>query len=165
MADRIYVRIVETLIIVGLTLMIALSFISTILRFVPTVGGIYWAEELTRYTSIWVVFIAGGLGIRHGIHLGVDVFIARLPAAARRITSIITYLLMLVFEGVLLYFGAMVTAWNVAQQSSSLEVPMSTFYAAIPVGAAMMIFETLRALWRVLHHYRGVESHQEEYSL
>jgi len=142
-----YVRVVEWLAILCLAAMVAVTFTSTAIRYlVPGWGGIYWAEEVTRYTSIWMVFLASGLGVRYGVHLHVDLLTARLPAAVQRLLVIVSCVLMLVFEGVLVWFGTEVMVSNMDQQSSSLLMPMGVVYAAIPVGGMLMLFETLRVL-------------------
>ena len=145
MLTRIYIRTIETLIILGLTIMVALTFTSTGFRFAGH-GGIFWAEEVTRYVSIWVVFLAGGLGVRYGIHLSLDILVEVLPVRPRRIAYIAIFLLMLVFEWVLLYYGTELAISNYAQQSASLQMPMTYANAAIPVGAAIMLFETIRLI-------------------
>ena len=75
---RVYIATIETLIILGLVSMVTLTFASTVVR-TAGYGGIFWAEEITRYISIWVVFLASGLGVRYGIHLSVDMVVALLP--------------------------------------------------------------------------------------
>lgn len=143
-----YIKTLETLIILGLVAMVSLTLSSTLIRLIPGQGGIYWAEEVSRYISIWVVFLAGGLGIRYWIHLNVDIVVIMLPGRAQNWLMIFCLGLMLLFEGVLLWFGGTLTISNHAQQSASLQMPMSYAYAAIPVGAVIMIGETLRLIWR-----------------
>jgi C4-dicarboxylate transporter DctQ subunit len=142
-----YVQGIEWLVVACLVVMSAVTFASTAIRFlVPGMGGIYWAEEVTRYTSIWMVFLAAGLGVRYGVHLHVDLVTARLPNGVQRLLRVSSCLLMLVFEAVLVYFGTIVMLDTMDQQSSSLLVPMGYMYAAIPVGGLLMAFETVRAL-------------------
>lgn len=146
-----YVQAIEWIAVACLAVMVAVTFASTAIRFlVPGMGGIYWAEEVTRYTSIWMVFVAGALGIRYGVHLHVDLITSRLPPTPRRALRVFTCLLMLVFEGVLVWYGTMVMLSNMDQQSSSLLFPMGYVYAAIPVGGLLMGFETVRALLQAL---------------
>jgi C4-dicarboxylate transporter DctQ subunit len=144
-AERFYVRTVEALVIAGLALMVAITFVSTVLRMLAGSGGLYWAEEITRYTSIWVVFLASGLTIRYGVHFRVDLLVAKLPARMQAAIAVIVCLLMLSFEAVLIYFGTVVAVSNMDQQSTSLEFPMGYAYAAIPVGGVLMMYETVRA--------------------
>ena len=155
---RLYVGLIETLLIIGLVVMVALTFASTMIRLVPGYGGIYWAEEVTRYVSVWVVFLGAGLGVRFGIHLNVDLFTAALPAGAQRALVILSLLLMLIFETILVYYGTQLTISNYDQQSASLRLPMAYAYGAIPVGGALMLFETLRLLGFELAGRRSVSN-------
>src|SRR4051794_30071075 len=155
----VYVRVIEWLAIACLAVMVAVTFTSTAIRYLlPGWGGIYWAEEVTRYTSIWMIFLASGIGVRYGVHLHVDLLTARLPLPIQRALILFTCVLMLVFEAVLVYFGAEVTISNMDQQSSSLLMPIGVVYAAIPVGGVLMIIETVRVLFNA---YRGIALHQE----
>lgn len=147
---KFYIRTVESLIILGLCIMVALTFSSAMVRFAGH-GGIFWAEEVTRYVSIWVVFLAAGLGMRYGIHLSMDLVMHLLPRPMLRASLLFAYLLSLVFQGVLVYYGTQLALSNHAQQSASLRIPMSYPYAAIPVGAALMMGETLRLIWLELN--------------
>lgn len=144
---KLYIGTIEALIILGLVVMVALTFTSTAIRFIPGYGGIYWAEEITRYVSIWVVFLGAGIGVRFGIHLSVDVLALAAPPAIRRALYIFAYLMMMVFQGVLAWYGTQLAISNYAQQSASLQMPMTYAYAAIPVGAVIMLFETARLIW------------------
>lgn len=147
---RVYIWSVEALIILGLTVMVGLTFASTVIRFLPGFGGIYWAEEITRYVSIWVVFLAGGLGVRYGIHLNLDLLFAAVPRSVGRLLLLFAFALMLIFEFVLVYYGIKMTIMNHAQQSTSLRFPMSYAYAAVPVGGFIMFCETVRLIVLVL---------------
>ena len=150
MSQSRFVSLIEWLAIACLATMVAITFASTAIRFlIPGWGGIYWAEEVTRYTSIWMVFLASGLGVRYGVHLHVDLLTARLPTEAQRILSIFACVLMIGFEGVLIYYGTVVAISNMDQQSSSLLIPMGVVYAAIPVGGGLMLFETIRVMFAV----------------
>lgn len=157
MLTRIYIGTVETLIILGLTVMVALTFASTAFRFAGH-GGIFWAEEVTRYVSIWVVFLGAGLGIRYGIHLSVEIIVERFPVPVQRVFYVVTYLLMMIFQWVLLYYGTLLAISNYAQQSASLRMPMTYANAAIPVGAAIMLLETIRLIVLEIRgtHRKGV---------
>lgn len=159
MSQKVYVQTVEWIAIFALAVMVAVTFASTAVRFlVPGMGGIYWAEEVTRYLCIWMVFLASGLGVRYGVHLHVDLLTAKLPAPVQRTLTILSCLLMMVFEVVLLYWGGVVALSNMDQQSSSLTMPMGVAYAAIPVGGALMLFETIRVLLNTIR--KAVLAHE-----
>jgi TRAP-type C4-dicarboxylate transport system permease small subunit len=42
-----------------------------------------WADETARLAFVWSIFLAIALGIRTGSHIGIEVVVARFPAALR----------------------------------------------------------------------------------
>jgi TRAP-type transport system small permease protein len=46
-------------------------------------SSIDWADEIARLTFVWTIFLAIALGIKTGSHIGIEVLVARLPAALR----------------------------------------------------------------------------------
>ncbi len=151
MLDRIYIRTIEILVMLAFVSMVAIGFVSTVLRGVPGWGGLYWAEEIIRYACIWMVFLASGLTIRYAVHFRVDLLFSLFPARGQRWFWYFAFAVMIWFELVLIWFGSRVTILNMEQQSTSLEFPMGYVYAALPVGGALMLFETLRLariVWR-----------------
>ncbi len=151
MLDRLYVRTIEILVFLALASMVGIGLASTILRGVPGWGGLYWAEEIIRYACIWMVFLCSGLTIRYGIHFRVDLLLTLLPHRAAVGFGLFAVACMIWFEAVLLWFGSLVAIMNMEQQSTSLEFPMGYVYIAIPIGGALMLFETVRmgiTIWR-----------------
>src|SRR5262249_42272452 len=43
-----------------------------------------WAQELATYMFVWMAKFGAALGVRTGIHVGVDVFVKRLSPEARK---------------------------------------------------------------------------------
>ena len=129
--------------------MVGIGFVSTALRAFSDWGGLYWAEEIIRYACIWMVFLCSGLTIRYGIHFRVDILLGLLPRRAAVGLGLFSVAVMIWFEAVLIWFGTKVTVLNMEQQSTSLEFPMGYVYAAIPIGGALMLFETLRLGWTI----------------
>lgn len=149
MFDRIYVRTIEILVFIALTAMVGIGFVSTAIRAVPGWGGLFWAEEIIRYACIWMVFLCSGLTIRYGIHFRVDLLLNLLPKRVAVGLGMFAVAVMIWFEVVLIWFGTKVTILNMDQQSTSLEFPMGYVYVAIPIGGALMLFETLRLGWTI----------------
>lgn len=46
-------------------------------------SSIDWADEIVRLSFVWSIFLAIALGIKTGSHIGIEVLVARLPAALR----------------------------------------------------------------------------------
>lgn len=143
-------RLIGHLVVLGLAGMVAVTLLATLARQVPGAPTLFWAEEVTRYLSIWVVFLASGIAIQRGAHFGVDVFTEALPDPARRAVRLLALGLMMVFELVLIVAGYELARANMAQLSSALEMPMGFIFASIPVGGVLMLIATAGAMDRVV---------------
>ena len=49
-----------------------------------TAINLSWAQELATYMFVWMAKFGAALGVRTGIHVGVDVFVKQLSPAARK---------------------------------------------------------------------------------
>lgn len=149
----IYDSIIQNLVFLALAVMVAASFIGVVARYlgryIPGLPPVFWGEEVTRYTAQWMIYLVSGLAIRRGVHLGVDIFIAWLPKPLRLTVQLFSHALIVFLLLVLLRYGVEMTVLNMQQLSSALEIPMGYIYAAIPVGAVLMLIEEARAIYLV----------------
>ena len=108
-----------------------------------------WYDEVARLCFVWMVFLGAASAVRRGAHFRLHLLIDRFGPRLRRANDLLVGLLVVVFGGVLVAGG--VAMWPVArrQVTDSLELSMLWFYAALPVGGALMILFSLPQLWRM----------------
>lgn len=113
-----------------------------------------WSEELARYLFVWVALVGAGAAVRTGGHFGLDLFYRKFPAAGRSGVAILISAIIAIFAGTLLLYGIRETSQASLQLAPSLQIRMHWAYAAIPVGAALM-------LWHLVAHWvtRGFGTH------
>ncbi len=103
--------------------------------------GFPWAEELTRYAIVWMVFIGASLAASRGAHISVDV-LWRLVGdrPARRILAIGVDLLCVLLSLAMVVFGwdLVAQAREFGQVTPSLQVPLWAVQLAVPVGGGLM---------------------------
>ena len=110
-----------------------------------------WAQELATYMFVWMAKFGAALGVRTGIHVGVDVFVNRLTPAARKPVIVFAMLCGALFTGVIGTLGAIyVYRLDPDQVSPELEWPSWIIYLAIPLGSYLMCFRFLQVMWRFL---------------
>jgi len=126
-----------------------------------------WAQELATYMFVWMAKFGAALGVRTGIHVGVDVFVNRLTPAARKPVIVFAMMCGALFTGVIGTLGAVyVYRLDPDQVSPELEWPSWIIYLAIPLGSYLMCFRFLQVMWRFLrtgvvpHPAHGVEYEQ-----
>ena len=71
-----------------------------------TAVNLSWAQELATYMFVWMAKFGAALGVRTGIHVGVDVFVKRLSPAARKPVIIFALLCGALFTGIIGTLGA-----------------------------------------------------------
>jgi TRAP-type C4-dicarboxylate transport system permease small subunit len=123
-----------------------------------------WANELSTYMFVWMAKFGAALGVRTGIHVGVDVFVKRLSPAARKPVIVFALLCGALFTGVIGTLGAVyVYELDPDQTSPELEWPSWIVYLCIPLGSYLMCFRFLQVMWRFLrtgyvpHQGHGIE--------
>jgi TRAP-type C4-dicarboxylate transport system permease small subunit len=132
-----------------------------------------WAQELATYMFVWMAKFGAALGVRTGIHVGVDVLVKRLTLPARKPVIVFALLCGALFTGVIGTLGAIyVHDLDPDQVSPELEWPSWIIYLCIPLGSYLMCFRFLQVMWRFLrtgfvpHQSHGVdyEAQSEESS-
>lgn len=118
-----------------------------------------WAQELATYMFVWMAKFGAALGVRTGIHVGVDVFVKKLTPAARKPVIVFALLCGALFTGVIGTLGAAyVYELDPDEVSPELEWPSWMIYLCIPLGSYLMCFRFLQVMWRFLR--TGYVPHQ-----
>jgi TRAP-type C4-dicarboxylate transport system permease small subunit len=124
-------------------------------------AGIYlsWAQELATYMFVWMAKFGAALGVRTGIHVGVDVFVKRMGPAAAKPVIMFALACGALFTGIIGTLGAIyVYELDPDQVSPELEWPSWIIYLCIPLGSYLMCFRFLQVAWR--YHRSGHIPHQ-----
>jgi C4-dicarboxylate transporter, DctQ subunit len=111
-----------------------------------------WAQELCIYMFVWMAKLGAALGVRQGIHVGVDVFTNMLGSKSRRIVIPFALICGAIFTGIVGSLGGLFV-YNIAQTdqtSADLELPMWLVYLVMPVGSFLMCFRFLQVFFTYL---------------
>ena len=110
-----------------------------------------WAQELATYMFVWMAKFGAALGVRTGIHVGVDIFVKKLSPATRKPVIVFALLCGALFTGIIGTLGAVyVYELDADQVSPELEWPSWMIYLCIPLGSYLMCFRFLQVMWRYL---------------
>lgn len=179
-------RFEEGMIAFFLGAMTLITFANVVARF--SGANILWALEATVFLFAWLVLFGASYAFKHTFHIGVDIVVARLPAAMRRTATLIACGCCLAFS-VLLLIGSWNYWWPFASSRTFYEVndipmpgalqfladslnegerweklPRFIPYMVLPLSMALLTFRVLQVSLRV---WRGeqsliVESHEVE---
>jgi len=111
--------------------------------------SIMWAEEVARYSIVWVTFIGSSVCIYKGAHIGVDAIMNILKPRGKKILLIVTILMAIVFSVIFTYLSLVITksVYQMKQESSTLKIPMVYVYSAMPVGGVLMVIRYIQQLF------------------
>lgn len=102
-----------------------------------------WTEELSRYSMIWLCYLALPIVFREGSMAQLDLIFDRLGKKGRMVLYILTRILCLVFIGIAVYYGIYIVKTRMMFKSSILRAPGYTLYSAPIFGCALMAFEII----------------------
>lgn len=109
-----------------------------------------WSEEVARYLFVWISFMGSAVGVRMNVHLGIDLIDKVLSPRGRKIMTVVVNLLIQIFLMVVIVWGIKILKVVQFQKSASMGISMTYPYMAVPVGAGLMLFNSLRNTWAAL---------------
>lgn len=139
-------KILVGVIMTGATFLLVFN---VVLRYVFH-SGISWAEEMTRYTLLWTVFVGAGVVAREGTHVSMEAFFNLWPEKFQRVGFLAINLFCIVTIAAILYFGIGIVRMVIEtdQTSEAAFLPMWIIYGAFPAGSALMILGYIETAWR-----------------
>ena len=134
MLARIAARAVDTLAIATFAGMFACVIGQVVFRYFLG-DPLTWSDELARYLFIWCAFLGWIIAARRRTHLGVDIFVTRLPPRGTAALRLVGALAAIAFAGVLAFYGVRVVARNLDVDTTALFFTIGVVYAIVPVAA------------------------------
>lgn len=118
-----------------------------------------WSEAVVRYLVIWVVLLGTAVAMRKGLLISVEALHFILPEKVTLVMKFLIVLINITFLVLLLIFGFDIMENLMDTSSGALQVSVSWFYAAIPVGALLALFNSIVILLELIFtKERGEES-------
>lgn len=146
----------ETLLVILLILIAFIELIQVIIRNIPWIPALTWAEEFCRFCWIWSVFLSLPYTIRNASMLRVSAVLDAVPEKAKRILNIsadvITALVMLLLG--VNSIGVVKSIAFSGEKSPAMLWPMWIVYSIILAG---FLGGFLRAVQMTVLHLKGAE--------
>jgi TRAP-type C4-dicarboxylate transport system permease small subunit len=140
--ENIFVKLVQFLLFLIFAVMTILVLAQVAVRFIGSNAiNMAWSEELTRYLLCYLTFFGSAYLYEQRGHVAVTNLVNAVPAAAKRIMLILSYIVQLAFF-IAIFVGSSTFLPVVATQYSSvMHIPMNIVYIGIPVtGACCLVF-------------------------
>ena len=143
----------EALLAVFLVLIACVMMLQVIVRKIPGVDPLTWAEEFSRFMWIMSVFISLPYTIRKGNMLRVSVVLDLLPQVVRKVINLCVDVVVTLSMALLTFHSVEVLQWTVrsGETSAAMQWPMSILYGFAFVG---FILATLRGVQMFFVHIK-----------
>lgn len=132
----------------ALALMAIFVFVNVIMRYFFH-SGLTWAEEVSRFLFIWLIFLGSIVAFKANEHLGIDALARRLSPRGRRMLFVVNSLIILATLALTLHGAWMLTVLNLDQSSPAINLPYAYVYASGIVGIAGMALIVLGNLYKL----------------
>ena len=112
---------------------------------------IMWAEEFSRYSFIWVVFLGAVICTKRKRHIAIESLVQIMPQGWQPFFHVVVDFLIMGLMAVIFYYGWLLT-FSATQMTATLKVRQYVVYIVVPVSAALIFLYTLGDL---RHHLRS----------
>jgi TRAP-type C4-dicarboxylate transport system permease small subunit len=136
-AKGILSRILEVFMVTILTIMVGLVFGNVVARYAFN-SAITWAEEVARFLFVWLTFVGASFGLMRGLHLGMDMVVARLKPRTRSLIEVVNGFIILAFLAVWVVGGVHLIRANLDYMSPATGFSMGLVYMIGPLAAVLM---------------------------
>ena len=149
-------RLEEYILVGGLAVLVFLVCLQVTMRYFFHTG-LTWSEEVARFLFLWLVWLGAAYAAKRGSHLRIEAFVQKLSPKSRSNVELVALLIWIVFSAFLTWKGAELTMILVKRRQLSpiLEIRMAWAYAAVPVGAGLLLLRLLARLARTLRERTG----------
>ena len=135
-------RVIQLVIILMFAVLIATVFYQVLGRYLFNAPP-SWSEELARFLQVWIALLASALCVQQGMHLGVDYLLYAVAPRGRAGLEVLVQVLVSGFLLLLLVQGIRILDVAAVQSSPAMGINMWYAYLAVPVGAALMLIESV----------------------
>ena len=139
--------IVEWLGVALMTALVGDVFLGVFSRYVLH-ATFQWYDEVARLCFVWIVFLGSAIAVRRGLHFHLSLFVSGLRPGLRKRADALATLVVIAFSAMLVVGGVSIAPLAQRQMTDALEISMLWFYAAVPVGGALMMLYAVPTLWR-----------------
>lgn len=113
-------------------------------------SGLTWAEEVSRFLFIWLIFLGSIVGFKDNEHLGIDTLVRRLSPKGKRILYVVNCVIILATLALTLHGSWYLTIINLDQSSPAINLPYAYVYSSGIVASIGMGYIAAKNLYLLL---------------
>ena len=135
-------KVINTIVVILFIVVVVVVSAQVFSRFVIHLS-IRWADEVSRYAFVWLVYIGGAITIREGRNVAFDLILDSRKGKQWKAMFTLVNVISIVYLILLTYFGVRVCIAESVEFSPIMRFPMWVVSLAIPLGGVLMTIEQL----------------------
>ena len=150
----------ETLLVIFLVLITVVEMVQVVIRNIPWIPALTWAEEFCRFMWIGSVFISLPFTIRRSSMLRVNVLVDMLPQVVKKVVNLFVDLVTIASMSLLAYHSVSVIQKirASAETSPAMRWPMWIVYICVIVGFTL---GAIRGVQMLIIHIRDFNKREK----
>lgn len=144
-------HLVRALVLVFFVVIIISVFYQVLMRYVfgspPS-----WTEEISRYSLVWLIFLASSMCIRKSRHFNVDYITQIMSRKILYILTLFLNILIVLFLSIVFYYGLFVTRGAFGTTSPALGIQMGYVQLIFPIGVGVNLMEVAIIIYELLKY-------------
>ena len=101
-------RLEEIFLVILMIAAVAIVAAQVITRYVLKVS-LPWSEEIARYMFLWLTWVGASYATKERKHVNIDIIYEKLPQAGKKVCTIISTVVWLIFLGMMFYLSFRLT--------------------------------------------------------
>lgn len=161
-----YIRLAERTFLVTLFLAMVFLFFGNVVA--REIGGTFaskfaWIEEAVRFMNVFLVFVALGLALEKGRHVGIDTLRDRLPTPIRAVLLKVIDATGFCFSIYLAWLGIGLVQFVLmtGQRSPTLDIPVGWAYCAPVIGFGLLALRFALSFFGIIDRFKSYETPTE----
>ncbi|WP_319559216.1 TRAP transporter small permease [Marispirochaeta sp.] len=148
------VNMATALLIAALTLFVSWQVFA---RYVLNAGQ-FWAEELSIIVMIWIGILGASSTLWSESHIGLNVFVDRLPETGKVMARVFSDFLIAGF-GIYLFIYGLQLVNKITGTWSALRISIGMTYIVVPVSAVLLVlFAISKGVLRLAAHFSASQN-------
>lgn len=147
-------RVLNAFVVILMSLVITAVVVQVFFRYIlhsPLVGS----EEFAKLSFVWLVFFGAAAVTRDKAHIQVDFFMGLVRPAFQAYVALAMELVTVILFIVVIKYGIEFTKVQAGMKSVGLDIPLTFYSFAVPVGSFFILYYTLLEIIRFKRPKQG----------
>lgn len=135
-------KVLEWFAIICMVVLTLIVFMDVILRYIFK-QGFSWTQEIATLMLVWFSFIGMAIGVLEKIHISIEMFTSKLPEKAIAVLESVDHVLMAVFGGLMIYYGAVIMNMTKLSTMPATKLPSAVLYIILPLSGILVLLNAV----------------------